>query len=144
MELPGYNDTVRPFAVRSSLWMLLLTLGPASSALACRTSNNVYIISLNGYMARGYGHVSALLAAGALYFQIRRAGWNVRTAGLALLVACWYPLNPGWHYSGIHGDCGFGEVGGAHQEMFHAGALLAWQIVVALLFFWRRKTSILR
>lgn len=104
---------------------LLLTLALASPSLACSGPGGMFAIILNGFMARGYGHVSAVFAAGTLYLQFRRSLWSPTSIGLALLFVLIYFSNPGWHYSGIHGDCGYQEHDEARTAIFYVGALLA-------------------
>jgi hypothetical protein len=92
-------------------------------------------------MARGYGQVSAVLAFGTLYLQVRRSGFRWVTLGLGLLfVPIYFFLRPGWHYSGIRGDCGYQELAEARQAMFATGALLVWQLIATLRLIWLRKS----
>ena len=106
-------------AKRNALLLILfLLLAVADAALACRYSGTSPI-ALNGYMARGYGQVSFVLALGTIYLQLRRAGLNKSTFFWAASFVPIYYFNPGWHYSGISGDCGYGEEADAHQMVYY-------------------------
>jgi hypothetical protein len=133
-------QNVKRSAFKLSL-TFLLTLALVSTSFACSGPGGRFAIILNGFMSRGYGHVSAILAAGTLYLQFRRSGLSKTSIGLALLFILIYFSNPGWHYSGIHGDCGYQELDEARTAIFYVGALLAWQVIATLRLIWRQKAS---
>jgi hypothetical protein len=109
------------------LWTLLLLLMVTDTAFACRYSGLSPIV-IGGYMARGYGNVSLIISLGIIYLQVRRVGLTTATYCWVAAFIPIYFLNPGWHYNGLSGDCGFGETGDAYQMMFYLGAMLLWQI----------------
>ena len=127
---------------RNALLLLIFCLlfAVADVALACRYSGTSPIV-LNGYMARGYGQVSFVLALGTLYLQLRRAGLNKSSLFWAASFVPIYFFNPGWHYNGRSGDCGYGERAEAYQMMYYIGAMLLWQIGATLWFIWRHHVG---
>ena len=96
-----------------------------------------------GQQIVGYGRISALLAVGIFYLQLRRMGLKPSTIYLLLLFIPIYVLNEGWHYKGIAGDCGAYQSQNSYCFMLGLGGLLGYQIVAATLFKLRAKVDVL-
>jgi len=123
---------------RFLLWIFLAGLALENRALACRSANG-FPIFFSREMARGYGAINALLLAGAFYLQVRRCGFRKSTFLWPVIAVGVYLFNPGWHYSGQHGDCGTGEADDAHQMMFYITGLFVYQVAAAIGFLWKKS-----
>jgi len=85
-------------------------------------------INRNGEIARNWGNVSVILSVPILCLQIWRRGFSFPTVALIVTTALFHVCNPGLHYYGLRGDCGYGDVRDAKLVAGFTGLLLLFQL----------------
>ena len=96
-------------------------------------------ISRNHDIAQNWGNVSIVLSVPILCLQIWRRGFTSTSIALIVAIGLLHLLNSGLHYSGMRGDCGYGEVSSAEHFAGFTGLLLVFQLFAATKYLLSKK-----
>ena len=128
---------MQKYTALTTIYMVFL-LGFCAIAQACYSGE---AIEPNRILAQLWGRIGLVLTAPVLCLQIWRKGRSTTTYALVLVLTILHLLNPGLHYYGYSGDCGYTEVSSAKLQAGILVAMLCYQLVAALYQFRQRRKA---